>query len=161
MNTQANEQVQNETYLIGKLVTFTFKESVSESASIEGFVAGYADIAGERCAYMFTNTGEEFFIPLSNVAYLMISNKGIESSQIIKDGTQVAYDKLPEEKRPPINEDSVLQDSDVAQSDTVQSDTIESAVSEVSPTSNQLISSLTTALTKKPAKEEETKNETE
>ena len=103
----------NEAYLLGKLVTFTFKEAASSSSAIEGVVAGFAQVGAEQYAYMHTSTGEEFFVPLSNVAYLMVSNQGIPSSKLLQDGEESAYAKLPSDKRPPMVEEPAIEDEDM------------------------------------------------
>ena len=120
----------NADYLLGKLVSFTFKQTASDSASIEGIVMGFAHFGGTQCAYMHTGTGEEFFVPLNNIAYMMISNQGIPSAQLMQEKTEVPFDKLPAELKPPtadeVNKGSVAVDSD----------------SDVGPSSDQLVHSL-------------------
>lgn len=136
MSAQASKQgeIGNERYLLGKLVAFTFKQAASESASIEGVVVGFAHVGGQQCAYMHTGTGEEFFVPLENVAYLMISNQGTPSAQLMQEKAEGPIDKLPAGIRPPVIEGG---DEPVAPADS----TIEN-IPNMEPSSEQLVHSL-------------------
>lgn len=109
MDSQGNDNA-HQKYLIGKLVTFGFKEISSNFTSLEGVVSGFATICNEQYAYMYTGNGEEFFVPLDNVAYMMISNKGVSSSELMKEQTEPMINKLPPESRPPVEGQEVEQD---------------------------------------------------